>query len=101
MSITANDGMANSAAVISTIEVEAVNDAPVAGTDGVYSFDEDMEFSITAAELLLNDDDAENDTLDITLVQNPSNGLVSITAGVISFTPTANYFGPASLNTWS
>ena len=96
LSITANDGMANSAAVISTIEVEAVNDAPVAGTDGVYSFDEDTEFSITAAELLLNDDDAENDTLDITLVQNPSNGLVSITAGVISFTPTANYFGPAS-----
>ncbi|NRB32766.1 MAG: tandem-95 repeat protein, partial [Rhizobiaceae bacterium] len=74
LSTTVNDGVASSVAAVSTVAVTPVNDAPVAAADGTYTFDEDTNFVIGEAALLVNDTDAENDALTIQSVQNPVNG---------------------------
>ena len=92
-----NDGDSISDAVISTITVTAVNDAPTATPDGPFSFDEDTDFTIAPAAVLFNDSDPENDSLTIVSVQDGINGTVVINgAGDIQFTPDVDYFGPAS-----
>ncbi len=97
ISVFVNDGQNSSVAAISTIEFDAVNDAPTAGDDGPFSVDEDTVFTIVPAALLFNDSDPENDGLTIVSVQDAVNGSVEINlAGQIVFTPNANYFGVAS-----
>ncbi|MCJ8311305.1 MAG: tandem-95 repeat protein, partial [Hyphomicrobiales bacterium] len=96
LSTTVNDGVASSVAAVSTVAVTPVNDAPVAAADGTYTFDEDTNFVIGEAALLVNDTDAENDALTIQSVQNPVNGTVTLLGGVVTFTPDADYSGPAS-----
>jgi Ca2+-binding RTX toxin-like protein len=44
---------------------------------------------IPAARLLLNDSDPDGDALTVTAVSNPTNGTVSLVAGVVTFIPTA------------
>ena len=58
---------------------------------------EDTPLSISLATLLANDSDADGDTLSITTVGNASHGTATLNSnGTITFTPAANYFGPAS-----
>ena len=57
---------------------------------------EDTPFTITAATLLANDSDANNDGLTLHSVQGAVNGSVAIVGGNVIFTPNANYVGPAS-----
>jgi VCBS repeat-containing protein len=63
-----------------------------------YATDEDVAITLTAAELLANDTDPEGDTLEIVSVQGATNGSVTFdsVAGTVTFTPNADYFGPAS-----
>jgi hypothetical protein len=77
------------------ITVTPVNDAPVA-VDDSYSTNEDTALVIAAAALTANDTDVEGGALSVTSVQGAVNGTVSLVAGTITFTPTANYAGPAS-----
>lgn len=96
--------LSNTATV--TINVIAVNDAPVAVNDTLIT----AEDQATSANLLINDYDVDNTlaptTVDLNLI-NPGVQTANITAagswsvnsvGLLTFTPAANYFGQATLN---
>ncbi|MGE0401118.1 MAG: Ig-like domain-containing protein [Kofleriaceae bacterium] len=71
------------------------NTAPVANDDTGTTM-EDAAVSITAAMLLANDTDAENQTLSVIAVGSPSHGTVAQVGSDITFTPDPNYSGAAS-----
>ncbi|WP_380058932.1 malectin domain-containing carbohydrate-binding protein (plasmid) [Falsihalocynthiibacter sp. SS001] len=87
-----------SGATYSDIEIlrpVAVNTAPVAAEDS-QQMESDQALEISAAELLANDFDADGDALTVTSVSNPVNGTVSLLDGLITFTATPGYSGPAT-----
>ena len=71
-----------------------VNSAPVANPDSVGAT-EDTQAQYST-QLTANDSDADLDTLTITAVSNFVNGSGSVTNGVVTFNPTANFNGTAS-----
>jgi hypothetical protein len=85
------------------VTVTEVNDAPVAGDDTLTAIDEDSGTRVIPfATLLANDSpgpaNESGQTLTITNVSNPVGGTVAINGTNVEFTPTANYFGPASFD---
>lgn len=92
-----NDGIANSVAVTSTINVAAVNDAPVATAITPAVFDEDTQSVVT-----LSYSDAESDLATVCAITVPTNVTVtqacacSAGACTVGVTGTANYNGTAS-----
>jgi hypothetical protein len=93
-SYTITDGTA-SVAGSATLDITPLNDDLVAVADA-YSTPEDTALTITASDLATNDTDPEGDALTVTNVGGAVNGAVSLVAGTITFTPTANFSGPAS-----
>jgi len=91
---TVSDGAATSTTTV-TIAVGGLNDPPVAAGDTVAA-QEDTPVDVTAATLLMNDTDAESQTLTLTGVANPTNGTVALAGGTITFTPGANFNGAGS-----
>ena len=91
------DGTDTSNVAKVTIEVNAVQDAPV-GTEDSYSVDEDSVLTIDAASgVLANDTDVDSDDLTATLYANPSHGTLTLNAdGSFTYTPEANYSGTDS-----
>ena len=73
----ATDGMDNSAPVLVTITVAALNDLPVINPDA-YSTNEDTPLAVAAPGVLANDYDVDGDTLSATLVNGTSNGSVAL-----------------------
>ncbi|WP_158236151.1 S-layer family protein [Limnohabitans sp. JirII-31] len=97
---TVSDGNGGYATAVATINLAAVNDAPVTVGE-TSSTDEDVWLTFTQAKLLENDSDVDTATdgqvLTITAVSGATNGKVSMLAnGDIRFTPDANYHGTAS-----
>jgi Ca2+-binding RTX toxin-like protein len=92
---TVSDGHGGTSTATVTVDVAAVNDAPVAANNTV-SATEDASLALSAASLLANDSDVDGDTLTITGVGNATNGTVALDGGNITFTPAANYNGPAT-----
>src|SRR5206468_1166977 len=88
-----SDGTANSTPGTVTITVTPVNDAPVAVDDSATT-DEDTPITFTAAQLLGNDTDAENDPLTIASVTGA--GAVLNANGTVPFTPTTGVAGDAT-----
>ncbi|PSJ38892.1 tandem-95 repeat protein [Allosphingosinicella deserti] len=80
-----------------TIDVLADNIAPVANNDGPFTVVEDTPIQLST-ELTGNDTDAENNTLTIVGVSNFVGGTASVTAGVVTFTPSTNFVGAASFD---
>ena len=79
------------------LTINPVKDAPVAANDDSLETNEDTPLTITANSLLLNDSDVDGDVLTIISVEQLTNGTVAMNSnGDITFTPTANYNGPAS-----
>ncbi|MFC0243784.1 T1SS-143 repeat domain-containing protein [Rhodopseudomonas telluris] len=83
------------------------NDAPNSGGGDTWGYviewgglpagaQEDTPYTISAATLLANDTDQDGDTLSIVSVQGALHGTVALNGTTITFTPTANYNGPAS-----
>jgi large repetitive protein len=68
----ANDGTANSNVATVTITITPVNDAPVA-VDDAYNVNEGGTLNVPAPGVLVNDTDAENNSLSAVLVSGPSN----------------------------
>ena len=99
-SYTASDGTLPSNTATVTVNVTAVNDAPVATDDGLASVAEDSGTrTITFAALTGNDSDGDPEvvqTLTITAVSNAVGGTVAIVSGHVEFTPDANFNGAAS-----
>ena len=93
----ANDGTADSAVTTVTLDVKAVNDAPVADDEVVGDIAEDSgPLVIDASVLLSGDTDVDGDTLTVTSVTAVMGGAVSLSGSTITFTPLADYYGPAS-----
>ncbi|WDR06220.1 DUF4082 domain-containing protein [Devosia rhodophyticola] len=94
-----SDGRGGTASATVGLTVEAApNNAPTATGDTGFSTMRDAAAQIGAASLLANDTDPDGDPLTITGVSAAQNGTVSFNAqnNIVTFTPTANYTGPAS-----
>ncbi|RAW01361.1 tandem-95 repeat protein [Pseudochryseolinea flava] len=99
-----NDGATSNNATI-TITVNAVNDVPVANNDAIVT----NEDAVATINVVTNDTDVDGTinaaTVDLNLlssgIQNTatiSGGTLSVnTAGVITFTPTVNFYGNTSV----
>src|SRR5215208_4674699 len=97
---TANDGQDESAEQSFTINVTAVNDAPIARADTMAT-DEDTKLDFPSSDLVGNDDEgADNEssqTMTVTEVYEGTDGTVSLgNDGNITFTPDANFSGEAT-----
>jgi len=85
-------GAASNTATVS-ISVTSVNDPPVAVNDSATT-DEDSPVVIP---VLANDTDADNDTLAVTIVTQPSHGSASVSAdGTVLYSPDPNFSGSDS-----
>src|SRR5690606_35403274 len=92
---TVTDGSLTSNTATVTVNVAAVNDAPVANDD-TLSATEDTPITYTAAQLLGNDTDVDGDTLSIASVTSGTGGTAVLNAdGTVTFTPHANFNGVA------
>ncbi|MDO0972856.1 beta strand repeat-containing protein, partial [Mycolicibacterium frederiksbergense] len=90
---TASDGTATSSTATVSITVNAVNDAPVATGDTV-STDEDTTLT---GNVLSNDSDVDGNTLTATLVDGPTNGILTLNPdGSFTYTPAADFNGSDS-----
>ncbi|WP_343715859.1 DUF4082 domain-containing protein [Inquilinus sp.] len=71
---------------------------PTAVADSGFVTPENTALTIAASALLANDSDPDGDTLTIVGVSGATNGSVSFNASsnTVTFTPNANYAGPAS-----
>ena len=83
--------------------ITEVNDAPTAVSETISNVAEDSgQRTIAFSTLTANDSkgpaNESGQTLIVKTVSNPVGGTVSILAGNVLFTPTANYNGPASFD---
>ena len=94
---TASDGAATDIGHV-VVTVTPVEDAPVA-IDDTATTPLGTPLVISAATLLANDTDVDpGATKQVTLVQNPQHGTVSLSANTVTFTPAAGDVGPASFD---
>ncbi|MEQ1763062.1 MAG: tandem-95 repeat protein, partial [Pyrinomonadaceae bacterium] len=87
---TISDGNGGTDTATVTVTVTGVNDGPDAVNDSATVAEDS---GATVINVLANDTDPEGNTLTVTAVTQPANGSVTFTAGNVSFTPTANFFG--------
>ena len=86
----ANDGALNSNSANVTINISAVNDAPLALAGSIVTNED------TASNILLNATDVDGDVLSYAIVQNPAHGTLTQAAGSsdgFTYMPSANYNG--------
>ncbi|MFW9981615.1 MAG: tandem-95 repeat protein, partial [Candidatus Thorarchaeota archaeon] len=90
-----SDGEDESNTATVTININPVNDAPVA-VDDAYSGYEDM--AITETTLTLNDYDVDMDSLEVHVMSYPANGLLDCNpvTHVFTYTPSHDWFGTDS-----
>ncbi|WP_026286913.1 beta strand repeat-containing protein [Gilvimarinus chinensis] len=90
-------GTSNEATV--TVTVSSINDAPVAADDTVTALQEDTPHNIN---VLGNDSDVDGtlNVASVEIVSVPSNGAVSVSTstGMVTYTPSENYFGSDSFS---
>lgn len=77
------------------ITVSPVNDAPAATPDSA-STTTNQPVQILASDLLNNDADIDSAQLTVISVSSPTQGTVSLTNGVVTFTPNPGFVGDAS-----
>ena len=82
-----NDGSLNSNTATISIQVNAINDAPIANDQSI-ALDED-----TSASIILTATDVETNTLTYTLVTPPTNGTLTGSPPNLIYKPNLNYFG--------
>jgi VCBS repeat-containing protein len=78
-----------------TVDVAAVNDAPLTGADS-FSTPQGEVLHIAIADLLANDSDPEGNPLAVTGVSHAAGGTVSIVNGEVAFTPATGFSGAGS-----
>ncbi len=97
---TVSDGVDTATASLSLGPVSATNDAPVAvddGTAGAPAATVAEDASVVGINVLGNDTDPDGNTLSVSLASS-AQGVVVINAnGTLTFTPNANFNGPATI----
>lgn len=89
----ASDGTSNSNVATVTLNIAAVNDAPVGGNDA-YDVDEGGTLTVGGSGVLSNDTDAEGNPMTAVLVTNVSHGTLNLNPnGSFTYTPTAGFNG--------
>ena len=97
-SYTVTDGSLISNIATVTVNVGAVNDAPVAVNDTLATT-EDTPITYTASQLLNNDSDADGNQLTIASVTSGTGGTAVLNSdGTVTFTPNANFNGVATFS---
>ncbi|MFZ3184551.1 MAG: Ig-like domain-containing protein, partial [Pseudomonas sp.] len=91
---TISDGKGGTATATATVNVKPVNDAPTAGTDSV-STNEDAPVTIN---VLSNDNDVDGNALSVTSATSDHGSVLINANGSLTFTPTSNYSGTATIN---
>ena len=84
----ANDGTANSAAALVSIDVGAVNDAPVASSQVVGTAED------TAKAIVLSATDVDSPSLTYIVVSAPGHGTLTGALPNVIYTPAPDYYGP-------
>lgn len=93
---TVTDVHGNSNTCQQTVNVSAINHAPVAVAD-VYTNSENSALSVSLPGLLANDSDPDSDPIFAVLVAPPTNGLVAVNSdGSFVYTPNVNFVGTDS-----
>jgi uncharacterized repeat protein (TIGR01451 family) len=88
-SVTGSQSDTNAGNNSSTVATTVANRPPTATTDAVSTReDQSSTFAVVA-----NDTDLDNDTLSLTIVDQPGHGSTQISGNGVVYTPTANYFG--------
>ncbi len=88
------DGKGGTDTATATINVNAVNDAPVAGDDS-FTTKEDTTLN---SKVSTNDSDVDGDTLTYSLVGGPIVGLTFNPDGTFSYAPPLNFNGPVTFD---
>ncbi len=95
---TITDGNGETSTANVTIDIDGINDPPVA-VDDYFTGQEDTPITISAADILGNDTDVDGDTLTITSFEQPENGtIVDNGDGTFTFTPDADWNGETDFN---
>ncbi|MDO8418336.1 MAG: cadherin-like domain-containing protein, partial [Agitococcus sp.] len=83
-----------------TLNIAAVNDAPVAGSNSVSLANgtEDTAYTITASQLLQGFSDVEGDSLSVVNLSSSNGNLTDNGNGTFTFQPSANFNGVVSLS---
>ncbi len=95
INVSVNDGVNDSNVFAFSVQVTAVNDAPVANDDS-GTVEEDAGATLFA--VLSNDSDADQDPLEVVEVTYVGSGTVSITNNQISYKPANGFFGTESIS---
>jgi hypothetical protein len=89
----ASDGVANSNTATVSVNIQPVNDPPIAAND-TYSVQAAGTLTIGAPGILANDTDVDNATLSAALIAVPTHGAMTLAAnGSFTYTPTAGFSG--------
>ena len=88
----ASDGELTSEPAVVSIEIVAVNDAPIA-YDLVFEMNEDEELVIE-----FTGSDVEGDALEFGAIDEPQNGTLVVAFSQATYTPNADYFGEDSFS---
>ncbi|WP_224742345.1 hypothetical protein, partial [Cysteiniphilum sp. SYW-8] len=95
VSFVVNDGGSNSVAVTSTINITAVNDAPIVVAGGTLNYTENASASAIDVALTVNDaDDTNIESASVTISNNYVNG-----EDILAFANTANITGSFNAGT--
>ena len=83
----ANDGLLDSSGATIQLTVFPVEDFPIANSDTV-----NVEMNLTSQlDVLLNDTEPDGQSITLTGMSTPTNGIASIVANRIQYTPTGGY----------
>lgn len=91
---TVNDGVQSSGLATVMVNINPVNDVPVAVNDAVTV----KENSQIVIDVLSNDSDSDNDLLILAGVGSALHGVVSLQGNLISYVPENNWFGEDSFS---
>ncbi|RYY75249.1 MAG: tandem-95 repeat protein, partial [Gammaproteobacteria bacterium] len=93
---TISDGKGGTSTAKVNIDIQPLNDAPLAVNDNLTAT-EDASITYTAAQLLGNDSDVDSSAFTISSVTSGTGGTAVLNAnGTVTFTPTANFNGNAT-----
>ena len=95
---TVTDAAGLSSTATATVTITGQDTAPVATKDGPYSVTENSTFTVTTATgVLVNDSDADGQSIKAVLVNGPAHGTLALAAdGSFSYKPAAGFVGTDS-----